>query len=406
MTDPVYGAATGPVLPGRRRPGGRPRPLLPPADAGPDPGVDPEAADRRRRPGPDRPGHPASPPTSGPAAPPAADGAVRRPLAGRRRRPPARHRRVRLRRRLPRPAPAGRPPSRHLADRVVAAGVRRCRAASWATTAATTASAWSRAGTPRYIANFDVGPLSALAVNEASPRQPAGGRTLSAGPRGRRRAGRPAAGPGGHRRRAPAAAGAPAGAPPGRRRSTRRRSARWCARSCENSDNMAAELLVKELGAESGVRGTTAAGLAVIDERLRQLGRRVPEGVRRRRRLGPGPQRQGHLPAAPAGPGHRRPPRARPRPPRRRPQRHPLPAVPRHAGRRAASGPRRGRWRGWPASTGLATGAERAHRRLLPHCANDLPSRRPARPPGRLVNVLAAYPRAPAPDVGADTGRR
>ena len=39
----------------------------------------------------------------------------------------------------------------------------------------------------------------------------------------------------------------------------------------ENSDNMAAEMLVKELAAKPGVAGTTAAGLAIIEERLRQM---------------------------------------------------------------------------------------------------------------------------------------
>ncbi len=56
-----------PVLPGRRRPRRRARPLLPPAVAGPDPGVHPQAADHRRRPGPARPRPTGSPPTSGPA---------------------------------------------------------------------------------------------------------------------------------------------------------------------------------------------------------------------------------------------------------------------------------------------------------------------------------------------------
>ena len=87
-----------------------------------------------------------------------------------------------------------------LADKVVAAGVRRVGRILGDESrydGERLVPSWN----PRYIANFDISPLSALVVNKAShPDQPARDRRLPAGPR-RIGAGRAAPGPRGHRRR-------------------------------------------------------------------------------------------------------------------------------------------------------------------------------------------------------------
>ena len=128
---------------------------------------------------------------------------------------------------------------------------------------------------PRYIANFDISPLSALVVNKAftstappavalSP--PAHAADVLAGLLRARGVTVGSTGTG----------KAPGGAP----LVTSIESAPLrdiVAEILENSDNMAAEMLVKEMSAKPGVPGTTTAGLAAVTERLRQVVGAGPE---------------------------------------------------------------------------------------------------------------------------------
>lgn len=128
---------------------------------------------------------------------------------------------------------------------------------------------------PRYIVNFDISPISALVVNKAfasteppavavSP--PAHAATVLAGLL---------------RARGVAVGETGAGkAPGGAAIVTSIESAplrEVVAEILQNSDNLAAEMLVKEMGAGPGTPGTTAAGLAAIAEELRQLAAVSPE---------------------------------------------------------------------------------------------------------------------------------
>jgi D-alanyl-D-alanine carboxypeptidase/D-alanyl-D-alanine-endopeptidase (penicillin-binding protein 4) len=130
---------------------------------------------------------------------------------------------------------------------------------------------------PRYIANFDISPLSALVVNKSFTQEnppavatspPAHAASVLAA---QLRARGVTVGDTG-------AARTPAG-------TTRVASIESAplkdivAEILENSDNLAAELLVKEMGTKPGVPGTTAAGLAAIDERLGRLAGVNPEEV-------------------------------------------------------------------------------------------------------------------------------
>jgi D-alanyl-D-alanine carboxypeptidase/D-alanyl-D-alanine-endopeptidase (penicillin-binding protein 4) len=122
---------------------------------------------------------------------------------------------------------------------------------------------------PSYIANFEISPLSALVVNKAfattrppsvavSPPAHAAG-VLAGLLRAR-----------GVTVGATAAGKAPAGAP----LVTSIDSAPLSdvvAEILQNSDNMAAEMLVKELGTRPGSPGTTAAGLAAVAGQLQKL---------------------------------------------------------------------------------------------------------------------------------------
>lgn len=155
-----------------------------------------------------------------------------------------------------------------LADKVAAAGVRRVGRVLGDESrydAERLVPSWN----PRYIANFDISPLSALVVNKAftsasppavaiSPPAHAAAvlaallraRGVTVGDTGTGKA--------------------PAGAP----LVTSIESApltEIVAEILENSDNMAAELLVKELGTRPGSPGSTVAGLSAIADRLRQV---------------------------------------------------------------------------------------------------------------------------------------
>ena len=155
-----------------------------------------------------------------------------------------------------------------LADKVVAAGVRRVGRILGDESrydGERLVPSWN----PRYIANFDISPLSALVVNKAftsttppaialSP--PAHAAAVLAG---LLRARGVTVGDTG-------AGKAPGGAP----LVTAIQSAplrEIVAEILENSDNMAAEMLVKEMSARPGTPGSTTAGLAAVAERLRQL---------------------------------------------------------------------------------------------------------------------------------------
>lgn len=163
-----------------------------------------------------------------------------------------------------------------LADRVVAAGVRRVGRILGDESrydSERLVPSWN----PRYIANFDISPLSALVVNKAFTQEnppavatspPAHAASVLAA---QLRARSVTVGDTG-------AARAPAG-------TTRVASIESAplkdivAEILENSDNLAAELLVKEMGMTPGVPGTTTAGLAAIDERLGRLAGVSPEEV-------------------------------------------------------------------------------------------------------------------------------
>ena len=155
-----------------------------------------------------------------------------------------------------------------LADKVVAAGVRRVGRILGDESRYDTerlVPSWN----PRYIANFDISPLSALVVNKAfttsdppavalSP--PAHAATVLAGLLRARGVTVGETGTG----------KAPSGAP----QVTSIDSpplTEIAAEILQNSDNMAAEMLVKELGTRPGSPGSTTAGLAAVADRLRQV---------------------------------------------------------------------------------------------------------------------------------------
>ncbi|MDQ6726934.1 MAG: D-alanyl-D-alanine carboxypeptidase/D-alanyl-D-alanine-endopeptidase [Actinomycetota bacterium] len=155
-----------------------------------------------------------------------------------------------------------------LADKVVATGVRRIGRILGDESRYDTARqipSWA----PSYLTEFEITPLSALVVNKAftAERPPA----VAASPpahaasvlAGLLRARGVTVG-------STSAAKAPAGAP----LLTSIQSAPLrdvVGEILQNSDNMGAEMLVKELGAKPGVPGTTAAGLAVVAAQLQQV---------------------------------------------------------------------------------------------------------------------------------------
>lgn len=247
---------------------------------------------------------------------------------------------------------------------------------------------------PRYIANFDTSPLSALVVNKAftQTRPPA----LAVSPPAH------AASELAAQLRARGVTVGDTGAaraPEGTTRVASIDSAplkEIVAEILENSDNMAAELLVKELGTRPGVPGSTTAGLAVVDATLRQLVAMGPEEVTSVD--GSGLDRgdrascavlQRVVAAGPAGLVDG------------------LPVAGRNGTlfRRFLNTPAAGKVRAKTGSlegvaglSGLATG-EAGRMLAFSLIANELPSASAGVGlQDRVVNVLAAFPRAPAPD--------
>ncbi len=161
-----------------------------------------------------------------------------------------------------------------LADKVVATGVRRVGRILGDESRYDTqrlVPSWN----PRYIANFDISPLSALVVNKAftSASPPA----VAVSPPAH------AAGVLAGLLRARGVTVGEAGAartPPGAPLVTSIDSAplsEIAAEILQNSDNMAAEMLVKEMGTRPGSPGSTVSGLSAIAERLRLLAGVTPE---------------------------------------------------------------------------------------------------------------------------------
>ncbi|MDQ4069087.1 MAG: D-alanyl-D-alanine carboxypeptidase/D-alanyl-D-alanine-endopeptidase [Actinomycetota bacterium] len=249
---------------------------------------------------------------------------------------------------------------------------------------------------PRYIANFDVSPISALVANKAftsttplavavSP--PAHAASVLAG---LLRARGVTVGDTGTGR-------APAGAPVVTSVESPPLSD-IVAEILQNSDNLAAEMLVKEMGNRPGSPGSTAAGLNAIAERLRQLVGVTPEemttvdgsGLDRSDRLTCSVLQRVVAQAGDSGPLAQG-----------------LPVAGRNGTlfRRFLGTPAAGKVRaktgsleGVVALTGYATG-QGGGNLAFTLLANELPSMSAgAGLQDRVANVLAGYPRAPAPD--------
>ncbi|MDP1803691.1 MAG: D-alanyl-D-alanine carboxypeptidase/D-alanyl-D-alanine-endopeptidase, partial [Acidimicrobiales bacterium] len=280
-----------------------------------------------------------------------------------------------------------------LADRVVAAGVRRV-GRLFGDESRYDSERLVPSWNPRYIANFDISPLSALVVNKAFTQESPPATAVS---------------PPAHAASVLAellrARGVTVGdtgaarAPAVTTRVTSIESpplSDIVAEILENSDNLAAELLVKELATKPGVPGTTNAGLAIVEERLRQMAGVAPEEVdavdgsgldrsdkascsvlQRVVATGP-PQLNDGLPIAGRnGTLHRR-----------------FIGTP-AAGRVRA---KTGSLEGVVGLSGLATG-QNGRNVAFSLIANDLPSASAgAGLQDRVVNVLATFPRAPAPE--------
>jgi D-alanyl-D-alanine carboxypeptidase/D-alanyl-D-alanine-endopeptidase (penicillin-binding protein 4) len=158
-----------------------------------------------------------------------------------------------------------------LADRVVAAGVRTVQGRIVGDDGRYDDQRLVPTWLPRYIANFDVGPIAALTVNESyATFPPAPSYALSPAAlaadvlAGLLRARGVSVGGSGEGR-APTGAEVVAAidSPP---------LAEVVGVILQHSDNMAAEMMVKELGVRFGGAGTTAAGLAVIRDHLAAQG--------------------------------------------------------------------------------------------------------------------------------------
>jgi len=280
-----------------------------------------------------------------------------------------------------------------LADKVVAAGVRRVGRVLGDESrydSERLVPSWN----PRYIANFDISPLSALVVNKAFTQNnppatavspPAHAASVLAG---LLRARGVTVGDTGAAR-----------APANTVRVTSIESpplSEVVAEVLENSDNLAAELLVKELATKPGVPGSTNAGLAIVEERLRQMAGVSPEEVDAVD--GSGLDRNDKTSCSvlqrvvATGP----------------PQLNDgLPIAGRNGTlwRRFVGTPAAGRVRAKTGSlegvvglSGLATG-QNGRNVAFSLIANDLPSSSAgAGLQDRIVNVLAAFPRGPAPE--------
>ncbi|MDQ3895986.1 MAG: D-alanyl-D-alanine carboxypeptidase/D-alanyl-D-alanine-endopeptidase [Actinomycetota bacterium] len=155
-----------------------------------------------------------------------------------------------------------------LADKVVAAGVRRVGRLLGDESrydAERLVPSWN----PRYIANFDISPISALVVNKGFSSTTPPAVAIS-----------PAAHAAGVLAGLLRARGVTVGetgtgkAPGGGPVVTSIESApltEVVAEILQNSDNLAAEMLVKEMATRPGTPGTTAAGLSAVTDRLRQI---------------------------------------------------------------------------------------------------------------------------------------
>jgi serine-type D-Ala-D-Ala carboxypeptidase/endopeptidase (penicillin-binding protein 4) len=162
-------------------------------------------------------------------------------------------------------------PMEALADRIVAAGIRTVQGRVVGDDGRYDDQRLVPTWLPRYIANFDVGPISALTVNEGfatpppSPTYAPSPTALAADVlAGLLRARGVTVGGSGE-------GTAPAGIPP----LTSIDSpplGEVVGAILQHSDNMAAEMMVKELGVRFGGGGTTAAGLTVIRDHLATLG--------------------------------------------------------------------------------------------------------------------------------------
>ncbi|HEX2047187.1 MAG TPA: D-alanyl-D-alanine carboxypeptidase/D-alanyl-D-alanine-endopeptidase [Acidimicrobiales bacterium] len=282
-----------------------------------------------------------------------------------------------------------------LADKVVAAGVRRVGRLLGDESrydSERLVPSWN----PRYIVNFDISPISALVVDKAfssttppavavSP--PAHAASVLAG---LLRARGVTVGDTGTGK-------APGGAP----LVTSIQSeplTEIVAEVLQNSDNLAAEMLVKEMGTRPGSPGSTTAGLAAMAERLRQLAGVTGEdmtavdgsGLDRTDRLTCSVLQRVVAQAGDAGPLTRG-----------------LPEAGRNGTlfRRFLGTPAAGRIRaktgsleGVVALSGYATG-QGGRSIAFSLLANELPSNSAgAGLQDRVANVLAGYPRAPSPD--------
>jgi len=162
-------------------------------------------------------------------------------------------------------------PMESLADRVVAAGIRTVQGRIVGDDSRYDDQRLVPTWLPRYIANFDVGPISALTVNEGyatlppAPSYALSPAALAADVLAALLRARGVTVGGSGEGRAPPGAGVVAAieSPP---------LAEVVGTILQHSDNMAAEMLVKELGVRFGDAGSTSAGLAVIRDHLASLG--------------------------------------------------------------------------------------------------------------------------------------
>jgi D-alanyl-D-alanine carboxypeptidase/D-alanyl-D-alanine-endopeptidase (penicillin-binding protein 4) len=164
-----------------------------------------------------------------------------------------------------------------LADKVVAAGVRRVQGRILGDDSRYDAQRTVPSWNPRYIQNFEISPLSALVVNKAyaSTNPP----TLASSPPAH------AAGvlAGLLRARGVTVGGSGEGkAPAGATVVTSIDSpplSEVVGEILQQSDNMGAEMLVKEIGVRAGAGGTTTAGLGVVADQLRRVAGVAPGEV-------------------------------------------------------------------------------------------------------------------------------
>ena len=162
-------------------------------------------------------------------------------------------------------------PMEDLADRVVAAGIRTVSGRILGDDSRYDDQRLVPTWLPRYIANFDVGPISALTVNGGlATLPPAPSYALSPANLAAdvlagllRARGVTVGGTGTGRTPAGAGVVASIDSPP---------MAEVVGAILQHSDNMGAEMLVKELGVRFGGGGSTAAGLAVIRDHLTAMG--------------------------------------------------------------------------------------------------------------------------------------